>query len=123
MDDRDAQDPLRALGERLDKARRERPAASRAEGGGAVRGNALGQGLRIGAELVVAIAVGVGLGWLFDHGLGTKPVGMIVGFFVGVAAGMWNVYRTVAGMGMAMGVRRPGQPGAKDAEDWSDDED
>lgn len=129
MDDRDAQDPVRAqdplreLGERIEKARRQRAVPSGTEGGGAAGGNALGQGLRIGAELVVAIMVGVGLGWLFDYGLATRPAGVIVGFFVGVAAGMWNVYRTVAGMGMAMGVRRQGQPGRKDEQDWSDQED
>lgn len=123
MDDRDAEDPLRALGERLDTVRRKRSVRPRADGGGTVGGSALGQGLRIGAELVAAIGVGVGLGWLFDHGLGIGPAGVIVGFFVGVATGMWNVYRTVAGMGMAMGMRRRGLPGRKNDQDGSDEED
>lgn len=122
MDDGDVQDPLKDLGERLDKARRERAQAVRPTRGGAVGGSALGLGLRIGAELVVAIVVGIGLGWLVDHAAGTRPVGLIVGFFVGVGTGMWNVYRTVSGMGMAMGVRRPGQPGPKNGQDWSDDD-
>jgi ATP synthase protein I len=117
-----AQDPLRDLGERLDKARRDRAQPARAARGGSVGGSALSLGLRIGAELVVAIVVGIGLGWVVDHAAGTRPAGLIVGFFVGVGAGMWNVYRTVSGMGMAMGVRRPGQPGAKNGQDWSDDD-
>jgi ATP synthase protein I len=123
MDEGDVQDPLRALGDRLEKARRDTARPVRPDGGGtSAGGSALSQGLRIGAELVVAIVVGIGFGWLFDYGVGTKPAGMIVGFFVGVGAGMWNVYRTVSGMGMAMGVRRPGQPGPQQAQDRSDDD-
>lgn len=117
-----AQDPLRDLGERLDKARRASSRPTRPSGGGPVGGSALGLGLRIGAELVVAIVVGIGLGWLVDHEAGTRPAGLIVGFFVGVGAGMWNVYRTVSGMGMAMGVRRPGEPGPKNGQDRSDED-
>lgn len=128
MDDGDAhdplraQDPLKALGERLDKARRASSRPERPSGGGAAGGSALGLGLRIGAELVVAIVVGIGLGWLVDHEVGTRPAGLIVGFFVGVGTGMWNVYRTVSGMGMAMGVRRQGNPPPKNGQDWSDED-
>jgi ATP synthase protein I len=50
---------------------------------------------------------------------------MIVLFFLGVAAGMLNVYRAVTGISTAAGYRRPGEDGggtrrAKDA--WDDDE-
>jgi len=40
---------------------------------------------------VVAIGVGVGLGWLLDHFLHTKPIFMVVMFFLGAAAGIRNV--------------------------------
>lgn len=126
MGERDTQDPLRDLEQRLDKARRGRETAPRAGGGGAgLAGNALGQGLRIGLELVVAIAVGVGVGWAFDNWLDTRPWGMILGFFLGVAAGMANVYRVMMGISRAVGYR-PGnesKPAGQSKVDWSDDED
>ena len=124
MDERDARDPLKDLEKRLEQARRSSKPASENQGGEGSFGNALAQGLRIGLELVVAIVVGVGIGWAIDSWLGTRPVGMIVFFFLGVAAGMVNVYRTVAGMGMAVGYRRRGESGRENGkDDGSDDED
>ena len=50
---------------------------------------------------------------------------MIVMFFLGVAAGMLNVWRAVSGMGMAVGYRRRGgdNAGSKRKRDPWDDED
>ena len=127
MDERDTQAPLRDLEQRLDKARRERerqaPGAS-AEGGPGFSQGALGLALRIGLELVVAVVVATAIGLAFDRWLGTRPWGAIVFFFLGVAAGMVNVWRAVTGMGMAAGYRRqsPAAEDVKDA-DGSDDED
>jgi ATP synthase protein I len=126
MDERDTRDPLRDLGQRLDKARRDRgePAAQPQAGAADTRG-ALGLGLRIGVELVVAVAVGGLVGWALDRWLGTRPWGMIVLLFVGIGVGMLNVYRAVMGLGMAMGYKRGDRPPAVVGEDakWSDDED
>ena len=115
MDEREPADPLKALGERLEKARRgrEEPAAT---GGGSRTGvpqNALGLALRIGLELVSALVVGVGIGWLIDRWLGTRPWAMVVFLFLGAAAGMLNVYRAINGLGLAAGYRRT--PGEKTA--------
>jgi ATP synthase protein I len=119
-------DPLGRLGEQIDKARAERV---RRQPGEITDRSALQQGLglgfRIGIELVVAVGVGTGLGWAIDHWLGTRPWGMIVLFFLGVAAGMLNVYRAVAGITAPAGYRLPGEngPGARKANDpWDDDE-
>ena len=82
-------------------------------------------GLRIGVELVVAIVVATGLGWAIDRWVGTGPWGMIVLFFLGVAAGMLNVYRAVTGIRTAVGYRTSGapNPGKGRAEDkWDDEE-
>jgi ATP synthase protein I len=49
--------------------------------------------LRIGIEMVSAVAVGVGIGWLLDAWLGTKPWLMVVFFFMGAAAGILGAYR------------------------------
>jgi ATP synthase protein I len=107
MDERDETDPLRGLGQRIDKARRAqagRPPEPAGDSGNAGTGAALALGWRIGLELVGAVAVAVFIGWAIDRWLGTRPWGMIGFFFLGVAAGMVNVYRTVSGLGRAVGL-------------------
>jgi ATP synthase protein I len=125
MDERDTPDPLRDLGQRLDNAQRARgrPVVE-AQGRAADTKGALGLGLRIGLELVVAVAVGGFVGWAIDRGLGTRPWGMIVLLLLGIGVGMLNVYRAVMGLGMAMGYKRGDRPPAGDGADvkWSDDE-
>lgn len=64
-------------------------------------GSALGFAFRIGVELVSALAVGVGIGWLLDYWLGTQPWLMLLFFVLGSAAGIMNVYRAVGQMGKA----------------------
>jgi ATP synthase protein I len=54
----------------------------------------LGQAVRIGTELLAALIVGGGLGWLVDtYLLGTNPWGIVVGLVLGAAAGVRNAYR------------------------------
>lgn len=125
MNEREKHDPLRDLGERLDKAR--------AAGKGTLdrppetgTSNALALGWRVGIELLGAIVVAVFIGWAIDRWLGTRPWGMVVLFFLGVAAGMLNVYRAVTGLGRAVGFRpdAPGDAAAdKPGAGWDDDED
>ncbi len=87
----------------------------------------LALGLRIGIELVTAVLVAGGLGWAIDRWLGTRPWVMLVMLFLGIAAGMFNVYRAVTGMSMSVGYPRrtsEGIGGGKPATDkWDDDED
>jgi ATP synthase protein I len=109
MDERDAPDPLKDLGARIDKADGGRAGSRPRPGpGSGVPGSALSMGFRVGLELVVGVVVGVGGGLLLDRWLGTKPGFMIGGFILGGAAGMVNVYRTLTGMGMAVGYRDKG---------------
>src|SRR3546814_4751580 len=54
---------------------------------------------RSGVELVAALIVGVGIGWLLDSWLGTGPWLFILFFMLGAAAGMLNVWRTVEKFG------------------------
>lgn len=125
MSEGEAPDPLARLGERIDKARAERVRKQPTAADRSALQQGIGSGLRIGIELVVAIGVATGLGWATDHWLGTRPWGMIVLFFLGVAAGMLNVYRAVTGIGTPVGYRRPGEEGAgtRAAKDeWDDDE-
>jgi ATP synthase protein I len=107
-------DELARLGKRLEEARSRRGEEPAAGGDGAGQQQALGVGFRIGIEFVVAIIVATGLGWAFDHALGTRPFGMIVLFFLGVAAGMLNVYRAITGQSAAVGFRPKPNPERKD---------
>jgi ATP synthase protein I len=55
----------------------------------------IGQLSTIGMSFVLALVIGFGAGFWLDGVLGTKPWLSFVGFFVGVAAGVLNVYRVM----------------------------
>ncbi len=55
-----------------------------------------GIGLRVGMELVVALVVGVGIGWVLDRWLGTRPIFLAIFVLLGGAAGVLNVWRLFA---------------------------
>jgi ATP synthase protein I len=55
----------------------------------------LGQAVRIGTELLAALIVGGGLGWVVDtYLLGTTPWGLVIGLVLGLVAGMRSAYRS-----------------------------
>lgn len=60
---------------------------------GSYNDSLVGVGYRMSIELVVGICAGLGLGWLIDWQMGTKPWFMIGFMFVGLAAGIFNVVR------------------------------
>ncbi len=47
-------------------------------------------------ELVSALAIGVGIGWLLDRWLGTRPIFLGIFVLLGGAAGVLNVWRIFA---------------------------
>ncbi len=49
--------------------------------------------MRIGVELVAALAVGGGLGYWADSYFDSSPIGLLIGVFLGMSAGLLNVYR------------------------------
>lgn len=61
--------------------------------------------MRIGVELVAALIVGVGIGYLLDRWLGTAPWLLLVFFLLGSAAGIMNVFRVTKGLGGAVGYQ------------------
>ena len=84
-----------AFKQRLDAARARQgldPAAPPTATGALPTGN-WGIGFRAGVEVVSALLVGVGLGFLLDRWLGTWPWLFLVFFILGAAAGVLNVYR------------------------------
>ena len=55
----------------------------------------IGQLSTIGMSFVFALVLGFGAGYWLDGVLGTKPWLAFVGFFLGLAAGVLNVYRVM----------------------------
>lgn len=108
MADDDDRNALNALDSRLKSARENRqdpltrPGPETSE-----KGNALGLAFRVAVEIVSAVAIGVGIGWLLDGWLGTKPWLMLVFIVFGFAAGILNVYRMASGFGYAAGYAKP----------------
>jgi len=58
----------------------------------------LGKALKISTELVAAVVVGSIIGFILDDWFDTKPLLTICFFFMGVAAGMLNVFRSAKKM-------------------------
>ena len=55
---------------------------------------ALGALSVVGLSFVLALVIGVAGGLWLDSRAGTAPWGVLIGFALGVAAGILNVYRT-----------------------------
>ena len=94
--------PEKGLDERIRRARDRRDGTQTRT----VSHGGVGFAMRIGVELVAALVVGVGLGYLADRWLGTLPLLSLLGFLFGAAAGMLNVYRVSTGQGSAIGFGR-----------------
>lgn len=52
-----------------------------------------GVGMRVGVELVSSLVVAVGIGWLLDRWLHTRPLFLALFMLLGGAAGVLNVWR------------------------------
>lgn len=112
---------LDRLGERITRARGgagvSQPQKNQMEG---PPNSVLGLAFRVGIELVSAVAVGLGIGWLLDQWLGTKPWLMLVFIILGGCAGMLNVYRMARGFGYAAGYQQNAEPTEPDHDDTPD---
>ena len=62
------------------------------------RGSFMGSAFKLGTELVAAVAVGTIIGFILDNWFDTKPLFILIFFFVGFAAGILNVVRTAKEM-------------------------
>jgi len=58
----------------------------------------IGTALKLSTELVSAVAVGTIIGFILDTTFGTKPWLILIFFFVGVIAGIVNVFRSAKNM-------------------------
>ena len=81
------------LHERLKQARAREGLESGPDGQKGLPKSPWGFGLRAGVEVVSALVVGIGIGWVLDRWLGTWPWLFLVFFVLGSVAGVLNVYR------------------------------
>jgi ATP synthase protein I len=118
MNDTDRNGSLDQLEARIAEARRRQQGpAAKPKVTGDLSGNVMGAAFRIGVELVAALVVSLGFGWLLDRWLGTRPWLMVAFFFLGSAAGMMNVYRVANGLGLAAGYKKPGGEERNESDD------
>jgi ATP synthase protein I len=99
-DDADLRARLDKLAQALDaqsKAQRVETGSSDAELAGQSTGRAMSLGFRVLTELVVAVVVGMFIGWQIDVWFSTGPIFLIVFLALGMAAGFLGVYRIAAG--------------------------
>ena len=107
MSDHVPEQDLEKLESRLHDARqRNHDPAAKKNAKNPLPGSALGLAFRVGVELVSAVAIGLGIGWLLDQWLDTRPWLMLVFIFLGGAAGILNVYRMARGFGYAVGYQQ-----------------
>ena len=60
--------------------------------------SSIGTAFKLSTELVSAVAVGTIIGFILDKTFGTKPWLILIFFFVGVVAGIINVFRSAKNM-------------------------
>jgi ATP synthase protein I len=60
--------------------------------------SSIGTAFKLSTELVSAVVVGTIIGFILDKTFGTKPWLILIFFFVGVVAGITNVFRSAKNM-------------------------
>ena len=60
--------------------------------------SSIGTAFKLSTELVSAVAVGTIIGFILDKTFDTKPWLILIFFFVGVIAGIINVFRSAKNM-------------------------
>ena len=58
----------------------------------------IGVAFKLSTEMVAAVVVGTIIGFILDNWFGTKPLLILIFFFVGVVAGILNVIRSAKNM-------------------------
>ncbi|HEY7779641.1 MAG TPA: AtpZ/AtpI family protein [Ktedonobacterales bacterium] len=53
---------------------------------------------QVGFTIVFSMLVGLGIGLFIDHQFHTTPIATIIGLLLGLAAGVYGVYRLVSSL-------------------------
>ena len=70
-------------------------ASGSTEAASSSQSSAMSVGLRVGVEMVSALAVAVAIGWYLDRWLHSSPAFLVVFVLLGGAAGVANVWRVI----------------------------
>ena len=60
--------------------------------------SSIGTAFKLSTELVSAVVVGTIIGFILDNTFGTKPWLILIFFFIGVTAGIINVFKSAKNM-------------------------
>jgi ATP synthase protein I len=60
--------------------------------------SSIGTAFKMSTELVAHVAVGTIIGFILDNTFGTKPWLILIFFFIGVIAGIVNVFKSAKSM-------------------------
>jgi ATP synthase protein I len=60
--------------------------------------SSIGTAFKLSTELVSAVVVGTIIGFILDKTFGTKPWLILIFFFIGVVAGIINVFKSAKNM-------------------------
>ena len=60
--------------------------------------SSIGTAFKMSTELVAHVAVGTIIGFILDNTFGTKPWLILIFFFIGVIAGIVNVFKSAKNM-------------------------
>jgi ATP synthase protein I len=60
--------------------------------------SSIGTAFKMSTELVSAVVVGTIIGFILDNTFGTKPWLILIFFFIGVIAGIVNVFKSAKNM-------------------------
>ena len=60
--------------------------------------SSIGAAFKLSTELVASVAIGTIIGFILDNTFGTTPWLIIIFFFLGVTAGIVNVFRSAKNM-------------------------
>ena len=71
---------------------------SRSKKNNQMQSSKLGIAFKMSTEMVAAVVVGTIIGFILDNWFGTKPWLILIFFFVGVVAGILNVFRSAKSM-------------------------
>ena len=87
---------LKEISTRLKIAKKNLKISEKSNGGS--NAASMGNALKISTELVASVVVGSTIGFILDGWFDTKPLLTIIFFFMGVAAGILNVFRSAKKM-------------------------
>ncbi len=53
---------------------------------------------QVGLTISLSMLAGIGVGLLIDNHFGTRPVATLIGLLLGLAAGVYGVYRLISAL-------------------------